>query len=421
MKRKNTFKLLRNSLIILVFAAMMAGIYSCQKERPTDFSSGQEETELISFSYEVIPDKYIVVLNEETNNYTHLRRSIDPEKFSEMVAETSKELVVKHADINAISTIDHVYSHTVCGFSVKLDAVSVEQLKLDPRVAYIESDMEIKMIISNNGKGKPGGGDGGGSTPPPQTLPYGVKRVKGKTYTGTNVVFIIDTGIQLDHEDLNVDASLGFNAFTKGKDGSSLTDQNGHGTHVAGTVAAIDNTIGVIGVAAGAKVVPVKVLDSRGSGSISGVIAGVDHVAKVGKSGDVANMSLGGSASSTLDNAVSNASASVKFSLAAGNSSAHAGNYSPARVNGTNIFTISAMDINNKWASFSNYGNPPIDYCSPGVSINSTWIGNSYRSISGTSMAAPHMAGILLHGSIGTDGNVTGDPDGNADPIAVVY
>src|SRR5690606_21119592 len=110
-----------------------------------------------------------------------------------------------------------------------------------------------------------------------------------------------------------------FNAFTSGRDGGSLTDGNGHGTHVAGTIAAINNNFGVIGVAPGATVVPVKVLDSRGSGSYSGVIAGVDFVGAKGNTGDVANMSLGGPVSEALDAAILAASSKVKFVLAAGN------------------------------------------------------------------------------------------------------
>jgi subtilisin family serine protease len=107
----------------------------------------------------------------------------------------------------------------------------------------------------------------------------------------------------LTHPDLNVDASRGFSAFSSGKD-TGFDHGNGHGTHVAGTVAALNNSIGVIGVAAGAKVVPVKVLGARGSGSNSGVIAGVDHVAQYGQVGDAANMSLGGGVSTALDQAV---------------------------------------------------------------------------------------------------------------------
>ncbi len=174
-------------------------------------------------------------------------------------------------------------------------------------------------------------------------------------------------------------------------------DQNGHGTHVAGTIAAYDNAFGVIGVAPGARVVAVRVLDRRGSGSNSGVIAGVDYVAANGRPGDVANMSLGGGISQALDTAVVNAAAGgVKFAVAAGNDGANANNYSPARANGVNLFTVSAFSNGDAWASFSNFGNPPVDYAEPGVSIKSTWLSGGYNTISGTSMATPHLAGILL-------------------------
>jgi subtilisin family serine protease len=136
----------------------------------------------------------------------------------------------------------------------------------------------------------------------------------------------------------------------------------------------------------------------------------------------VANLSLGGGASTALDNAVRNlGSTGVLVALAAGNESQDANNVSPARTNHQNVVTVSAMDSNDNFASFSNYGSP-VDYCAPGVSVNSTWIGGGYRSISGTSMASPHVAGLLLlRGStnLNTDGTVNGDPDGNADPIAV--
>ena len=149
--------------------------------------------------------------------------------------------------------------------------------------------------------------------------------------------------------------------------------------------------------------------------------AGVDYVGANGRPGDVANMSLGGGAFRALDDAVLQASQNgVLFALAAGNNSGNAALNSPARVNGANIFTISAMDRYDAWASFSNFGNPPVDYCMPGVSINSTWIGDGYRTISGTSMATPHMAGVLLlrGQAFTTSGTVRNDPDGIADRIA---
>jgi hypothetical protein len=161
-------------------------------------------------------------------------------------------------------------------------------------------------------------------------------------------------------------------------------------------------------------------LDSRGSGSYSGVIGGVDYVAANGSAGDVANMSLGGGKSTAVNNAViAAANKGIKFTLAAGNASTNAGNTSPASANGNNIYTISSMASSNNWSSFSNYGNPPVDYCAPGSSINSTWKDGGYRTISGTSMAAPHAAGVLLLGAPRTDGTVNGDPDGNPDPIIV--
>jgi len=164
----------------------------------------------------------------------------------------------------------------------------------------------------------------------------------------------------------------------------------------------------------------VKVLSARGSGSYSGVVSGVDFVAANAGNGDVANMSLGGPVSQTLDDAVFGAAqAGVKFALAAGNESDDANNHSPARAEGQNIFTVSAMDRNDNFASFSNYGNPPIEYCAPGVSIKSTWKDGGYNTISGTSMASPHVCGLLLLGSIRSGGTVKGDPDGKPDTIAV--
>ena len=190
------------------------------------------------------------------------------------------------------------------------------------------------------------------------------------------------------------------------------------GTHVAGTIAAINNDIGVVGVAAGATVISVKVLNSRGSGSYAGVIGGVDYVAANGKPGDVANMSLGGGFSQSLNNAVVAAAAKgIKFTLAAGNESTNAGTKSPASANGPNIYTISSMTSSDNWSSFSNYGNPPVDYCAPRSSVKSTYKDAGYRTLSGTSMAAPHAAGVMLLGDFITDGTVNGDPDGNADRV----
>lgn len=363
----------------------------------------------------IIEGQYIVVMQEsETARYKIGNTS---------QIEVARDRIISNAQIPE-RNIKLKYNNTIAGFAAELDSEQLERLKDNDGVKYIEEDRIVSLAppcgTPNGGScDDNGGGDDGGSDS--QETPYGITRVNGgTTYTGSNVAWVIDSGIDLDHPDLNVDASRGFNAFTTGRDGKSLDDGDGHGTHVAGTIAAIDNSEGVIGVAAGATVIPVKVLDSRGSGSYSGVIAGVDHVGANGSNGDVANMSLGGPTSQALDDAVLAASQNgIKFALAAGNDGTDANNSSPARVNGSNIVTISAMDSNDDWAYFSNYGNPPVDYVAPGVNVTSTWKNGGYNTISGTSMASPHAAGVLLLGSASTDGVVNGDPDGNSDPIIV--
>jgi len=260
-----------------------------------------------------------------------------------------------------------------------------------------------------------------------QPIPWGVLRVRGPSPTTAfrGVAFIIDTGIDTSHSDLVVDLTRGISCVDAEP---YLNDSNGHGTHVAGIVAALDNDHHTVGVALGARVVPVKVLDRSGSGYMSDVICGVEHVAsQADASGfDVANMSLSGSAFSLLDSSVYYAAAHARFTLSAGNSRTRASLYSPARVNRAGrIFTVSAMDANDAFASFSNYGNPPIDYAAPGVAIYSLYKGDGVATMSGTSMAAPHVAGILLDprtpvdGCV-TDGKVSGDRDRIADPIAVL-
>ncbi|MBA4299798.1 MAG: peptidase S8 [Cyclobacterium sp.] len=387
---------------------MGVALVACQSEQDLSLPDSQE-LEIIKYQNgDIIPGKYIVTLNPTGLN---LRKDMSYESVQSSMRKSGTTILAKYriADAN----IEHVYGSTIEGFSVSLTDEQYQLLVKDPSVKYIEPD---RIISIAQGKGKPGGG-GGGSTG--QTTPWGITRVGGAAnYTGSGKAYIVDTGIDLDHPDLNV-SNEGFNAFTSGRDAGSLDDGNGHGTHVAGAVAAINNTEGVVGVAAGALVVPVKVLDSRGSGSYSGVIAGVNYVGANGGTGDVANMSLGGPVSQALDDAVLAASSKVKFAIAAGNSSANAANYSPARVNGTNIYTVSSMAQGDKWSSFSNFGNPPIDYCAPGSSILSTWKGGGYNTISGTSMAAPHVAGILLLGTVKSGGTVSGDPDGNPDTIAV--
>jgi subtilisin family serine protease len=309
--------------------------------------------------------------------------------------------------------VTHVYSVAIQGFSANMSAQGAERMQANnPSIAYCEQD-QIVSLPDFRQAAPPGGG---GGTQPAQETPWGIARVNGGAAGSFATAWIIDTGISV-HPDLNFDQARSRN-FVDHE--TSPIDLNGHGTHVSGTIAAYDNAIGVIGVAPGARVVAVRVLNKRGSGTNSGVIAGVDYVAANGQAGDVANMSLGGGVSTALDTAVVNASAGgVRFALAAGNESDNANNHSPARANGPNIYTISAFSVGDNWASFSNYGNPPIDFAEPGVSIKSTWLNGGYNTISGTSMATPHMAGLLLAGAVRSGGTVIGDPAAPADTIGV--
>lgn len=401
---KNFTSVIRLSLSL--FSSLLL-ITSCQNNEEIEV---KELSPLSNYTMKPIEGQYVVVLKENMSG------KYATQKYSERIVSLKKDYLARFSTIKLTSEkIKQTYGYTISGFAAQLDKEQLQSLKQDDRVKSIEQDYTITLNPDLSiQKGKPSGG--GGSTLPAEVTPWGISRVGGGLSGVGKTAWIIDTGIDLTHPDLNVDLARS-KSFLGGIDANNPNDGNGHGTHVAGTVAAIDNTIGVIGVAAGAKVVAVRVLDSRGSGSYSGVIAGVEYVSANGQAGDAANMSLGGPVSSALNDAVIKASANVKFALAAGNESDDANNHSPASANGTNIYTVSAMDKNDVFAYFSNYGTS-VDFCAPGVSIQSLWKGGGMNTISGTSMAAPHVCGLLLLNHLNSDGNVTGDPDGNADPIA---
>lgn len=307
--------------------------------------------------------------------------------------------------------VGHIYQNAIRGFSANMSEQGMNAMRRNnPNIAYCEQD-QVMSLVPIEAQARPSE-----IVAQAETIPWGITRVNGGASGAGKTAWVIDSGIQTTHPDLVVDKARG--RYWAGR---SVEDENGHGTHVAGTIAAKGgNGIGVIGVAAGATVVPIRVLDRRGSGSNSGVIAGVDYVAGAGKAGDVANMSLGGGVSTALDNAVIAAAAKgIVFSLAAGNETDNANNHSPARANGTNVYTISAFDSAGKLASFSNVGNPPVDFSEPGVSIYSTYKGSGYATLSGTSMAAPHFAGIMLLGPVRNGGTITGDRDSTSDTIGI--
>ncbi len=309
----------------------------------------------------------------------------------------------------------YVYSNALNGFSIEMPRVALNGLKNHPKVVLVEEDLAQQAIA--------------------QGIPEGITRIFASQNTAFDIdgvddnrvdadVAILDTGIDVDHPDLNVVG--GANCLQSRKRRGRTTyycdanisadDDQYHGTHVAGTVAALDNGVGVVGVAPGARLWAVKVLDSNGSGYTSGIIAGIDWVVAQGNI-EVMNLSLGGSGRSSayqtaIDSAVANGVAVV---VAAGNSAADAYNYSPAFV--PSAITVSALadfdglegglgascdaddtEVDDTLADFSNFGSP-VDIAAPGYCVLSTIpteynvTPNGYYTLDGTSMAAPHVAG----------------------------
>jgi len=358
-------------------------------------------------------------------------------------------------------TARHVYSSAYHGFAAMVPAARLQQLRADPRVAAVYDDRYVNIgKCSTPPCGGSGGGGGGGGSQPPQVVPTGIVRIhadQSSTRAGNGSgtvnmdVAVIDTGI-FKHDDLNVVGGYNCNNGPSG----NWKDGNGHGTHVAGTIGARDNNFGVVGVAPGARLWAVRVLNNAGSGFWSDVMCGIDWVAARADTIKVANMSLGGSggdgpcATDPLHESVCNAvAAGVTIVVAAGNASADAATQVPAAYD--EVITVSALadfdgvaggagaptcrlDEDDTLANFSNFG-ADVDLIAPGVCIYSTWNDNGYNTISGTSMAAPHVTGaaalylsqnpavgpagvkaaLLATGSY--DWNAVDDPDGIMEPL----
>jgi subtilisin family serine protease len=302
--------------------------------------------------------------------------SLDPGSVPSQVAQQAARLGGR---------IEHVYTAALSGFAVRLPSALAERLRTLPGVAAVEEDAPIALTAT-----QPGATWGLDRTDQ-RSLPLSTSY--GYTATGAGVTaYVIDTGIQLAHADFAGRAVSGYDAV----DGGAADDCNGHGTHVAGTVGG-----STYGVAKDVRLVAVRVLDCAGSGSIAGVIAGIDYVTADHAAGRpaVANMSLGGGASTALDAAVARSiDDGVTYAVAAGNGNAagiaqDACKSSPARVAGA--LTVGASDPGDAPASFSNYGKC-VDLFAPGVGITSAWhtTTTATNTISGTSMATPHVAGV---------------------------
>ncbi len=276
------------------------------------------------------------------------------------------------------------YRRVLTGFTATLSDAALTEVRNDPDVAYVERDTIVSLDATQSNA--TWGLDRIDQTSLPLNGTY--------TYTPTGAgvtAYIIDTGIRTSHQQFGGRASSGFDAI----DGGSADDCNGHGTHVAGTVGG-----STYGVAKGVSLKAVRVLDCNGSGATSGVIAGIDWVTGNHAAGApaVANMSLGGGASSAMDQAVNNSIADgVTYAVAAGNSNTNACNSSPARA--AAALTVASTTSSDARSSFSNYGSC-VDLFAPGSSITSSWSSSdsATNTISGTSMATPHVAGTAaLH------------------------
>lgn len=314
-----------------------------------------------------------------------------------------------------VGAVKHAYGSAYFGFAASVTEGRLNALRNNPKVAAVEFDGEKTVNM------KPG--NGGGSSDP-QVMPWGIERTGADTNSneGAGVhVYILDTGLDSDHPDLaaNIGNGMAFERCKGGGCGTNWDDDHGHGTHVGGTVGAIDNNIGVVGMAAEVTLHAGKICNSRGSCPNSGTIAALDWVtSEITARGEAAvvNMSIGGSGSVTgtctnngfsgndaYHEAICNArNAGAVVVVAAGNSSANAANYTPAGYSDT-VITVSSAKEGDDWNSFSNWGNAsaswtsnnsaPIAIAAPGGTVLSLGVGGGVATMSGTSMASPHVAG----------------------------
>lgn len=301
--------------------------------------------------------------------------------------------------------IERSFEGEYSSYVLRLTPEEALQLKNDSEVTMLEPERIVSICACF-------------TVVEPRLVPWNINKVGYDDGTG-KTAWIIDTGIDLDHPDLNVDTQRSRSFI---RDVVSANDENGHGTHIAGVIGALNNHEGTLGVASGASLVGLKALDGDGQGLLSNVLNALAYVRANGKAGDVVNISLGLSEISDLLEKEIKAIADrgIYVAIAAGNDSKPAREFSPAHASGDNIFTISAVDSLDQFANFSNYGNDVVDFAAPGVRIYSTYKNGKYAVMSGTSMATPHVAGLLLitSGKPNTAGSALNDPDGTSDPIA---
>ena len=416
---------------IATFVVLLSLLTSCQNEK--------QESELLEamvepaeLQGEKIPGSYIIVFNDTKTESARI--SVENKQFSTRLEESNAHKTFEKntkAKVNNWMTelkfdkskISNYYSTQFSGISVH--DVSVDELRELKNSAHVKAvyfDQMIPNPLSVAAADKNSNITMAGGT---QETPCGITNAGGYVdgSTKTTWIWIIDTGVDTDHPDLNVVTDP---LYAKSFIGTSVEDCNGHGTHVAGTAAAKDNTIGVVGVSAGAAVVPVRVFGCTGGASSSNILAAINHVGANDAAGDVLNMSLGGFFGTNCNTtspygvalrALGNSG--TRIALAAGNDAKDATTFSPACINGNNIFTVASMTCSKTFSSFSNYNRSAVDVIATGSSVKSTWLNGGYNTISGTSMASPHVAGIMhaRNAAPATSGSVSFK--GQSYPIAV--
>ncbi|MFF9036944.1 S8 family peptidase [Streptomyces sp. NPDC014892] len=289
-------------------------------------------------------------------------------------SSAGKDLVEEYG-----GTVKRTFKSALNGYSAKLSATEAKRLAADPAVASVEQDQVFTVDATQTNA--PWGLDRSDQASLPLSGTYTYPDSAGSGVTA----YVIDTGVRISHAQFGGRAFNGYDAVSND---NVAQDGNGHGTHVASTIAG-----STYGIAKQAKIVAVRVLNNAGSGTTAGVVAGIDWVTANHSGPSVANMSLGGGASTAIDTAVRNSiSSGVTYAVAAGNSSANASSYSPARV--TEAITVGATTNTDARASYSNFGSV-LDIFAPGSSITAGWYTSdtATNTISGTSMATPHVAG----------------------------
>ncbi|GAB6263712.1 S8 family peptidase [Photobacterium sp. R1] len=337
--------------------------------------SGDYQAALIQAAPDkAVANQYIVVLKEPAFIGN------DQVARAEFVTRTVESMAASHA-VKA----ERVFDAALSGFVAALTPDQLAALRQDGQVDYIEQDQVISLdpVYAEAVDAQQSNATWGLDRVDQRNLPLNGSYVA--QYNGTGVTaYVIDTGVTTTHSEFGGRARSGYDFVDND---SNATDCNGHGTHVAGTIGGT-----TYGIAKNVSIVGVRVLSCSGSGTTSGVIAGVDWVKQNANGPSVANMSLGGGISTALDSAINSAiSSGVSFMLAAGNENQDACNVSPARVAAG--VTVGSTTSSDQRSSFSNWGSC-VDLFAPGSSITSAWYDGSYKTISGTSMATPHVAGI---------------------------